>query len=125
VLAFVVDDEPDILKLVEMALARYGWKVETFIGGFECMERVLHPPPPDVIILDVMMPRMNGWETCRQLRARPNLKKTPIVFLTAKTMKEDHEQGYLSGGDLYLEKGTDIVEKIGKIRELLERRGIG
>lgn len=125
VLAFVVDDEPDILKLVESVLVRYGWKVETFTGGYECMARVLHSPAPDVVILDVMMPRLNGWEVCKQLRARPNLKNLPIVFLTAKCSQEDHEQGVHSGGDLYLEKGPDILDKLGKVHELLVRRGIG
>jgi CheY-like chemotaxis protein len=125
VLAFVVDDEPDILKLVGLLLERFGWTVETFPGGYECMDRVLHAPAPDVIILDVMMPRMDGWETCRKLRARPNLRDTPIVFLTAKGSKEDRERGRLSGADLYLEKGADIGEKLTKVCELLERRGIG
>lgn len=124
-LAFVVDDEPDIRHLIGIVLKGFGWTVEAFPGGTECLERAAFAPFPDVIILDVMMPHLNGWDTCRQLRARSELKSTYIAFLTAKTRKEDYDQGLLCGGDLYVEKGTDIIGNLNLLRERLAVRGIG
>jgi len=124
ILAFVVDDEPDLLNLVRIFLQDYDWDIETFLSGADCLERVKRKPLPDVIILDVMMPALNGWETCKRLREDPKTQTIPIAFLTAKVRKEDYEEGLRCGGDLYIEKSPNIGRDLDRVREYLGKRGL-
>src|SRR5687767_4122895 len=97
----LVDDEPDILNLLKFNLEKEGFEVETAGNGRTGIEKALKFRP-DLILLDVMMPEMDGIETCIQLRENKELKNTVIAFLTARN--EDYSQiaGFDSGADDYI-----------------------
>ncbi|MBX3191906.1 MAG: response regulator [Labilithrix sp.] len=78
----VVDDEPDIREVIEIALSVHGYEVTTVTSGEECMRFLRDRERPSVILLDLMMPEMSGWEVCRQLSNDPALSTIPIVILT-------------------------------------------
>ncbi len=112
-LVMIVDDEPDLLRLIEICLKAQPIQVEAFHEGKVLLERLARAPNPQLIILDVMMPVLSGYEVCRALRALPGCDSIPVVFLTAKTQARDYVLGLESGGNYYIEKPFD-VEKIGQ-----------
>lgn len=116
----IVDDEPDILEFLEYNLRKEGFDVITASDGEEgiaAAEREL----PDLIILDIMMPKLDGVEVCRQLRAKPAFDKTVIAFLTAR--EEDYSQiaALENGGDDYITKPIRPRVFISRIKALLRR----
>jgi two-component system alkaline phosphatase synthesis response regulator PhoP len=116
----IVDDEPDILEFLEYNLRKEGFDVITASDGEEgiaAAERGL----PDLIILDIMMPKLDGVEVCRQLRAKPAFDKTVIAFLTAR--EEDYSQiaALENGGDDYITKPIRPRVFISRIKALLRR----
>lgn len=116
----VVDDEEDILTMLKYSLEKEGFEVKTANNGKSCISKALDFYP-DLIILDVMMPEMDGMETCVELRKLPELDQTIICFLTART--EDYSQiaGYDSGADDYVTKPVKPRVLASKIRALLRR----
>jgi DNA-binding response OmpR family regulator len=102
-LILVADDEPDILDLVEIVLEEAGYEAMTASDGEKALilaaERV-----PDLFVLDAMMPKVDGWEATRRLRADPRTSEVPIIMLTARTQRDDVERGRLAGVDEYLAK---------------------
>jgi len=117
----VVDDEPDIVKIVRISfeLANYG--VIECNSGEECLEK-LKTEKPDIILLDIMMPGLSGYETCREIRKNSAFKNTKIVMLTAKGQKGDAEEGLQSGADDYIIKPFDPYELIEQVKEILDRK---
>jgi len=117
----LVDDEPDILEFIRYNLAKEGFKVSTAGTGREAIE-IAKAETPDLVVLDVMMPEMDGIETCRELRDIPKLKNTIIAFLTARN--EDYSQiaGFDSGADDYITKPIKPRVLISRIKALLRRR---
>ncbi len=114
----VVDDEDDIRDLLEFDLAHSGYIVDTAKDGQEALEKALENSY-DLILLDVMMPKMNGYEVCKRLRAvKPNL---PILMLTAKGTIQDKTTGFNSGVDDYIVKPFDVQEVVLRVRALLRR----
>jgi two-component system alkaline phosphatase synthesis response regulator PhoP/two-component system response regulator VicR len=99
----VVDDEPHIVRLVEVNLQRRGYEVVRAGDGIEALERV-GSEKPDMIILDVMMPRMNGFETLKELQLNPKTRSIPVIMLTAKAQDSDVFKGWQSGVSAYLTK---------------------
>ena len=99
----VVDDERHIVRLVQVNLERAGYEVTTAYDGVEALEAV-QSELPDMIILDVMMPRMDGFETLKKLRADDKSKEIPVIMLTAKAQDADIFKGWSSGVDSYLTK---------------------
>ena len=99
----IVDDEPDILELVEYNLSKEGYTVHTAENGQEAV-RTAKKVNPDLVLLDVMMPEMDGMETCIEMRKHPELEKVVIAFLTARG--EDYSQiaGFEAGADDYITK---------------------
>jgi CheY-like chemotaxis protein len=99
----IVDDDPWILRMVSALLEKKGYTVITASDGDDGLHRAeqLHP---DLIISDVMMPRMDGWSMVKSLRARPDLAMTPVIFLTALGSEEDRLRGFRLGADDYLPK---------------------
>ena len=99
----VVDDERHIVRLVQVNLERAGYEVTTAYDGVEAIEAV-QSELPDMIILDVMMPRMDGFEALKKLRADDKTKDIPVIMLTAKAQDADIFKGWSSGVDSYLTK---------------------
>ena len=116
----VVDDEPDILELVQYNLEKGGFQVETASNGVEAIE-IASDWHPDLILLDVMMPEMDGMETCMQIRDHAKLENTIIAFLTARA--EDYSQiaGFDAGADDYITKPIKPRVLLSRIKALLRR----
>ncbi len=116
----VVDDEPDVVWAVERGLVRRGHQVVVAHSGLQALELVRRQRP-DLIILDILMPGMDGLEVCRRLRTDPTLASVPILFLTAKGEIEDVIRGFEAGGDDYLSKPFDLRELYARVEALLRR----
>lgn len=116
----VVDDEPDILELVQYNLEKEGFAVYTAGNGREAIE-IAERSQPDLILLDVMMPEMDGMETCMEMRENPRLQNTVIAFLTARG--EDYSQiaGFDAGADDYITKPIKPRVLLSRIKALLRR----
>lgn len=103
----VVEDDPDIQKVVRMSLKMRGVsEIVTVESGPDCIEK-LASFTPDVILLDVMMPHVDGFETCRRLKGNPATSAIPVVFLTARAQKADRDQGLQLGALGYVIKPFD------------------
>jgi two-component system alkaline phosphatase synthesis response regulator PhoP len=119
----LVDDDQDILDLISFNLDKEGFEVLTALNGKEAL-KVVANFVPDLVLLDVMMPEMDGMETCRELRERPALKNTVIAFLTARN--EDYSQiaGFDAGADDYIAKPIKPRVLISRVKALLRRGGV-
>lgn len=115
-----VDDDPQVLRSIVRILQDAQYTVMTASSGQEALDSVSRRRP-DLIILDVIMPEMDGLEVCRRLRADPFTAKLPVIFLTAKGRPGDIAQGLDTGGDDYLTKPFEVVELPARIRALLRR----
>lgn len=116
----IVDDEADTLRLVSLMLERQGYEVMTAENGVTALEKV-EEQIPDLILLDVMMPEMDGFEVARRLRAEPETEAIPIIMFTAKTQVEDKITGLESGADVYLTKPTQPRELFAQVKAVLAR----
>lgn len=116
----VVDDEPDVTDLLAYALKSKGFTVET-VNNPNASFGLARTFLPDLVILDVMMPELNGIQICRMLRADPALKRVPVVFLTAKAEENDRIQGLESGADDYICKPFSTKELILRVQSILRR----
>ena len=116
----LVDDEPDIIEIIRYNLSSEGYKIVTAENGKQAL-KVAKKEKPQLIILDVMMPEMDGIETCTQLRKEPDLKETVIAFLTARG--EDYSQmaGFDAGADDYITKPIKPKVLTSKVKALLRR----
>ena len=117
----VIDDEPDIVKLVKISLEMANFEVIEAFSGKECLVKV-QSVVPDLFLLDIMMPEMNGYEVCQKLKLQDKTKNVPVVMLTAKGQKGDAEQGLKVGADDYIIKPFDPYELGEQIREILQQR---
>lgn len=117
----IVDDDPDTVKFITIMLSRLGYTVVAATSGMEALERV-QVEHPDLIILDVMMPGMDGYEVSRNLRRNPKTATTPILMFTAKTTIEDKLAGYDAGVNLYLTKPIHPIDLQANIRNLLAQK---
>lgn len=117
----IIDDEPDILEFLSYNLKKKGFEVDTASSGAEGIHLALEKIP-DLIVLDIMMPEMDGIETCQLLRAEPNLKDVLILFLTARG--EDYSQlaGFEAGADDYVKKPVSLQVLLSRIQALLRRK---
>ena len=114
----VIDDEPYILRALSYLLAREGYKVETASNGEEGLQRVRELRPP-LVFLDIMMPRMNGYEVCEQIKQDPALANTYVIMLSAKGQQVDRERGLLGGADEYMTKPFSPREVAEHVQGLL------
>ena len=114
----VVDDEPAIARLVKMSLQVGGYEVRTVTSGFEALEAV-EELRPDLIVLDIMMPGMNGYEVCMELKSKPQTRGIKLMFLSAKGGAGDAQKGLAAGGDDYVIKPFDPEELLDKVRLLI------
>jgi DNA-binding response OmpR family regulator len=111
----LVDDDPAMLRLLQVNFRLEGFTVETASRGDEAVEHAL-ASPPDALVLDVMMPGLDGYQVAGRLREEPTLAGVPIVFLTARVMEEDRAQGEAIGNADYLTKPFDPAELIATVR---------
>ena len=116
----VVDDEPNLLRAVEACLRAEGFEVTTARSGREALLRVA-ATLPDLIVSDIRMPGMSGYELAQQLRASTRTSLVPIVFLTAKGETADRIEGFRSGVDAYLTKPFEPNELIAVIKNIVDR----
>ncbi len=116
----VVDDEIYIVHILEFSLTMEGYDVITAADGEEALRRV-EEDEPDLVVLDIMMPRMDGYEVCRRLREDPATRNLPVILLSAKGRPMDRDLGLDAGADDYIVKPFSPRRLLEKIRELMDR----
>jgi twitching motility two-component system response regulator PilH len=116
----VIDDDPVERTILERVLVGAGYRVMTAADGQEGLAAAT-PGRPDLVLLDVIMPRLNGYQTCRALKRDPALARCPILMLTAKDETTDHFWAGEGGADAFLTKPTDIPMLLQTIAELTDR----
>ena len=117
---FVVEDDTDIAELVAHHLGRAGFDVEVFHTGSDVMEQVRRQQP-DLVVLDLMLPGLSGFEICRMMRGESSTATVPIIMLTARTEEDDRVRGLELGADDYLTKPFSPRELVARIRAVLRR----
>ena len=115
----IIDDDVDTLRLVGLMLQHQGYVISAASSGEQGLEKARNEGP-DLILLDIMMPEMDGYEVARRLRKDPSTRTTPILMFTAKSQLEDKVQGFEVGVDDYLTKPTSPTELQAHVRQLLE-----
>jgi DNA-binding response OmpR family regulator len=114
----IVDDDPVIVRLLQINFRLEGYEVDTASRGEDALEKV-RANRPDVVILDVMMPGIDGWEVCRQLKESPAVRHIPVIFLSARAQDEDRQRGYALGVDEYVTKPFDPMALVEKVRRVI------
>ena len=113
----VVDDEVYIVHILDFSLGMEGYEVVTALDGEQALEKVAQQKP-DLIVLDIMMPKLDGYETCKMLKADPETRSIPIILLSAKGRNIDQKIGFEVGADDYITKPFSprkLVERINSI----------
>ena len=118
----IVDDDPDIQRLVSYNLSQAGFQVTTAVSGRLALDTV-QKHPPDLIILDVMLPDIDGLEVCRSLRQRDNSRRIPVIMLTARTEEIDRVVGFEVGADDYVMKPFSPRELVLRVKSIFRRIG--
>jgi two-component system cell cycle response regulator len=119
----VVDDNPQNLELILAYLDALDCRVETAEDGREALDKI-EAEPPDLIVLDIMMPRMSGYEVCRKLKSDPAKREIPILMVTALKEMGDIERGVESGTDDFISKPVNRLELITRVKTLLRVRSL-
>lgn len=119
-LILVVDDDEIVSRTIERSLRAGGYRVAVVHSGVEALKSVRRNPP-DLMVLDVIMPGMDGFEVCKQVRADPLMSDLPVLFLTAKSKEEDRIEGLRAGADDYLVKPFNLDELYLRVRAILRR----
>ncbi|MES3630222.1 MAG: response regulator transcription factor [Longimonas sp.] len=117
-LVLIVDDEQDLLSLLKYNMEQEGFETALAKDGVEALEKA-RALEPDLIVLDVMMPRLDGIQVCEQLRKDAHLRTTPIMMLTARSEEDDQVQGLDVGADIYLSKPVSVSVILSQARALL------
>jgi len=116
----IIEDDNIVARTVERCLRGGEFHVSVANTGVEGLQ-ISRRQPPDMVILDVIMPGMDGYAVCREMRSDPMLKDVPILFLTAKAKEEDRITGFLAGADDYLSKPFNVDELLLRVRAILRR----
>lgn len=114
----IVDDEPDLLKVTEFRLKSAGYDVLLAVDGEEAID-LAHKNPPDLILLDLRLPKMNGCDVCRHLKSDDRLKTVPVILFTASGIDRIEERVKEAAADDYLVKPFDGKELVEKIRKFI------
>lgn len=115
----VCDDERHIVRLIQVNLERHGFNVVTAFDGKEGLERI-RAEKPNVVVLDVMMPYMDGFEVLKSLRRDPETATVPVIMLTAKAQDKDVFEGYHYGADMYLTKPFNPMELVSFVKRIAQ-----
>ena len=114
----IVDDEPNIVMTLEYAFKKQGFEVYIARDGDEALD-ILKQNVPDVALLDIMMPNVDGYQTLKYIKSQKALELVKVVFLTAKNKASDMEKGLKMGADKYLTKPFSVKKIVAEIQELL------
>src|SRR5258707_4189161 len=114
----IADDSPLVLRMIEKMLAAAGYSVLTARDGLEAIEKAM-AEGVDLVILDVMMPRMNGYQACRLLKTEPSTKSVPVVIRTSKDQAGDRYWGLETGADYYITKDSEPQRILDLVRNIL------
>jgi DNA-binding response OmpR family regulator len=114
----IVDDEPNIVISLEFLLEREGWRVQIARDGQEALEAIEREPPA-LVLLDVMLPRLSGYDVCQRIRERPAWRGMRVLMLTAKGREVEMAKGLALGADGYVTKPFSTDELLSRIRALL------
>ena len=120
----VVDDEPNIVISIKFLMKQKGYEVRTASNGEEALQ-ALNEKVPDLILLDVMMPKPDGYEVCQKIRATAKWKDIPVIMLTAKGREVEREKGFAMGADDYITKPFSTQELVAKVQAILEGKREG
>lgn len=118
----VVDDEPNIVLSLKFLINQQGYEVRTAGSGEEAL-KALSERVPDLILLDIMMPKPDGYEVCQKIRATPEWKDIPVIMLTAKGRDVEKQKGLAMGADDYITKPFATHELVAKVRAILTGKG--
>jgi DNA-binding response OmpR family regulator len=113
----IVEDEPNIVESLSFVFSREGWQVAAALDGATAIERLLSEPP-DVLVLDVMLPPLNGFEVLKRLRSEASLKHLPVLVLTAKGQEKDRHTAMRLGADAFVTKPFSNRDIVQQVREL-------
>ena len=116
----VVDDEVDLVKTISFSLERMGYTVLVSYNGEDALNRA-RKESPDLILLDIMLPKLDGYKVCRLLKFDERYKHIPILMLTAKTQEKDRTLGMETGADEYITKPFDVDELMEKVKACLNK----
>lgn len=114
----VVDDEPNVIKSLTFVLSKEGYDVSSAVNGEDAMAKI-RQSKPNLMFLDVMMPKKNGYEVCQDVKSDSSLSDIHIIMLTAKGQEADREKGLNAGADEFMTKPFSPIMVIGKVKELL------
>ncbi len=117
----IADDEPSIVTAVEFLLRREGYDVEIARDGGEALE-LIESSPPDLVVLDVMMPQKSGYEVCRRIRERDEWRHIKVIMLSAKGRDAEVSKGMALGADAYVTKPFSTRDLMGRVKALLGER---
>ena len=115
----VCDDERHIVRLIQVNLERQGYNVVTAFDGKEGLEKI-RSEKPNVVVLDVMMPYMDGFEVLKTIRREPETENLPVIMLTAKAQDKDVFEGYHYGADMYLTKPFNPMELVTFVKRIVQ-----
>jgi len=116
----VVDDEVDLVKTIQFSLELEGYKVLVSYNGEDALNQA-RKEIPDLILLDIMLPKLDGYKVCRLLKFDEQYKHIPILMMTAKTQEKDKLMGKETGANEYITKPFDIEELMGKVKKYLNK----
>ena len=116
----IVDDEPNILMSLDFLMRKEGYNVFVARDGAEAI-KIIDEDQPHIVILDIMMPNVDGYEVCQYIKNDEITKSTKVIFLSAKSKKEDIEKGYEMGADLYLTKPFSTRDLVKEVKSLTQK----
>ena len=115
----IVDDEPGVVAPLQFLMEQQGYNVMTALRGEDALDLIFQYKP-DLVLLDIMLPGIDGYEVCEIIRLNPNYRDVKIIFLTAKSSEVEFAKGMALGADAYITKPFSNTELIAKVKELLE-----
>lgn len=117
----VVDDEPNIIMSLDFLIRKEGYQLFIARNGKEALE-IAQTEKPDLVVLDIMMPDIDGYEVCKRIKSDENLKHTKVIFLSAKSRESDIQKGLNQGGDLYVTKPFSTRNLMKEIKIFLNQK---
>ena len=117
---FLVDDEPNLVVPIQFLMEQQGYRITIAERGEDALD-LLYQYKPDLVLLDIMLPGIDGYEVCEIIRLNPNYRNTKIIFLIAKGRELEIAKGLALGADAYITKPYSNAELVAKVKELLEK----